>query len=494
MNQEEIKFLKLQNEINLKFEKLMVAQEAHWNSLNLEVLGISSKAIAKRLTQIFVVEKYKVFNQKIFENMSYEADLDFSKTKVFEYLKNYLRFVGYLLKFYCLGTISFFSARVPFGNSAIIVDIHGFDSLFKEELAKQKNFFNEGPVEFFKNSSHILITSLKPFYSSKYSFIKNPWLELLKSDQIKLHQWFSFSYTFIKVFLIFSYAVVKNPIMTKLFRDFGFLPLVEFINARKIVKDYTFTNTLGDEQNLSISSLANRTFITHFTSYSANSRQMKYFCHGDDEFAEYPYFRNIIVDQAWLWNQDQANWLNAFNSSIKVFVVGPILFYLPDLQAQKVTQKKSAVLFDVTPYPEERIKDRMGWHGYNYYQAENALKIVNDIIEVLDGYQILIKPKRPYSAEHDQQYIQLVNQFAQKNKLELLDCNVNTYQVINDSDLVITTPYSSPALIAPYLGKKAIYYDPTGLVLCNYLLPSGVYFCSGKDQLKSLVESLFNSR
>lgn len=493
MTPEEIKFLKLQNDINVKFEALMSHQESKFSEQKLNLLGISSAAISKRLTQLFVAEKYKLFNQLISEGKSFKDDLGFSQVGWFELIRQYTKFLGYLLKFHFLGSVHLFCKRVDYGNQVTVFDVHGFDQLFKEEIAKPVNFFANGPIPFFNQSSHILITSLKEQRSTRYSFVKNPWLELMKSNRLSIVQYFSYTLIFVNVFFHFTIALFKNPLLVKLYRDIGFFPLINFLNENKIVSHYSLTNTLADEQNLAISSLPKRNFITHFTSYSANSKPMKYKCHGDDQFAEYPYFRNIIVDQAWVWNQDQADWLKKFNPEIKTFVIGPVLFYLPQSSTTVSKNGKTILLFDVTPFPAVQIKERMGWHGYNYYQTENAVRTVKDILEVFEGYKIQIKPKRPYSNLHDQTYVDLINQSASSKKLDLLDTNVNTYQVISDADLVITTPYSSPALIAPALGKKAIYYDPTGLVLCNYQLPTNVYFCSGKEELKNLAGKLLDS-
>lgn len=491
MKPEEIVHLRLQNEINIAFDDHLKQQEKNWKKFNFGFDGIPDDEIVRRLSQIYVKENFSRFNQQYADGQkNYQEEADLKKA-----IKNYFSFLGYLIKFSALGVWQLVLSRKKFGNTNCLFDVHGFDKLFKSELVKSKHFFNAGPIKFFNDSDFILITSNDKFSGDKFCFIKNPWLELLRHKNLSLFDSLFLISQSIGLMIKFSWIMLRFPVLNKLFRDFGFFPLVELVNRAKILKFYAFTNTLADEQNLAINFCHERTFSTHFVSYSVNSKPMKYTYHEGKEFAEFPYFRNIIVDHAWTWDEDQANWLKSFNPHIKTHVVGPILFYLPEFERTvHKTNEASIAFFDVTPFSDAHIKKGLGWHGYNYYNAPNAIQLLQDLIEVFPQHKVVLKPKRNYIAEHDQNYVKLVMSLKNEKKLELLPTDLNIFQMIADSDLVITTPYSSPALIAPSLGKKAIYYDPTGFVVCNYQLPEGVYFCSGKNELKSLVERLLHSR
>jgi polysaccharide biosynthesis PFTS motif protein len=484
LTQKEINFLKLQNEINVKFEDYLQKYEKRLLDKDFRIAGLENEFVCKRLTQIFVKENFHSFNHSLSSNKVFIE-------KSVHFFKYYILFCGYLFKLYFLGS---FKILIPnkrsFGQTTTIFEVHGFDQLFKEQLVLDKNFFSDGPISFFRDSDHILISSLKKQKSPKSSFVKNPWLELTSSDRLCFLDWFEWTILNLRTFFSFSIKLLHKPHLTVLYRDLGFFPLIHFVNNHGLVNYFAFTNTGADDQNVCISSLLGKKFTTHFVEYSVNSKPMKFTFHEGERFAELPFYRNILVDEAWVWNQDQAVWLKKFNPKIKTHIVGPILFYLPTLKAKSERRKKLITFFDVTPFTNEHIQINLGLHGYNYYNTENAIKLLNDLVSEFYNYKIQIKPKRSYVSLHDQRYINTIIDFKKLGRVDVLDPFVNIYEVICNSDFIITTPYSSPALIAPELNKKAIYYDPTGFLVCNYNLPNGVYYCSGPLELKKLIKKL----
>ena len=71
----------------------------------------------------------------------------------------------------------------------------------------------------------------------------------------------------------------------------------------------------------------------------------------------------------------------------------------------------------------------------------------------------------------------------------VLDPDISAKRLIEKSDITISFPFTSTSLIAKFLSKKTIYYDPTGLISKNDNGNSGVLLISRKNELKKWFKS-----
>ena len=72
--------------------------------------------------------------------------------------------------------------------------------------------------------------------------------------------------------------------------------------------------------------------------------------------------------------------------------------------------------------------------------------------------QVRIKPKRAYSQMHSKKYITKIMEHSRQHQIEILSPNANLYEIISQSDLVIATPWTSPAVLAKELATNSVFF------------------------------------
>lgn len=142
-----------------------------------------------------------------------------------------------------------------------------------------------------------------------------------------------------------------------------------------------------------------------------------------------------------------------------IYVCGSLLFY-PHKKTyiQKNNKVFNILFFDITPLE--------GANKNDFINPDQAVKTVQEIINVITKIRIdltleivlAIKPKRDYSKLNSQKYLIYLKQLQKQKKILVLENSSNLYEAIQESDLVICVPWTSPALIAKELGVETLYY------------------------------------
>jgi polysaccharide biosynthesis PFTS motif protein len=163
--------------------------------------------------------------------------------------------------------------------------------------------------------------------------------------------------------------------------------------------------------------------------------------------------------------------------SSQFFVVGPILNSSPKYLdiSQKETLRKSynipaqkflIALFDITPM-KERYRIKFGVGPYTSFKIqEEFYKSLLKLLIKNENLVFIIKPKR-----EGKEMFEIPPSFLKiqdmKDRVILLKNQISPYLPIRMSDLVLTTPISSPSLLAHDIGIPSFYYDPSNLC-CNF--------------------------
>ena len=163
-----------------------------------------------------------------------------------------------------------------------------------------------------------------------------------------------------------------------------------------------------------------------------------------------------------VWTKYDVSFLESlgFNNS---HAIGPILFQTQSL-AERYNDKYVITYFDVTPLAPSNY-----WiigTQENYYSEQDALGDLEAIVklsdELMDTFnnkvKVRIKPKRVYSAMHSKRYITKLIEYSQENRIDLIRSDSNLYEVVSQSDLVIATPWSSPAVLAKEMSLNSIFF------------------------------------
>jgi polysaccharide biosynthesis PFTS motif protein len=78
--------------------------------------------------------------------------------------------------------------------------------------------------------------------------------------------------------------------------------------------------------------------------------------------------------------------------------------------------------------------------------------------EFSNKVKVRIKPKRAYNPMHSKKYIAKTMEYSGQHQIELLSTNANLYEVVSQSDLVIATPWTSPAALAKELATNSVFF------------------------------------
>ena len=232
-----------------------------------------------------------------------------------------------------------------------------------------------------------------------------------------------------------------------------------------------------------------RNFSTNVIHYSQNSVNINF----QDENIVLP--ENSMIDSSslgdihWVWTQSYANYLMKFNNKIEFRAVGSITFKIMELN--KISKIKNIVtIFDVAPH---KILE-----GKSFYNFELSKNFFNDIINLrhqsnhLKNLHIQVKPKRQLDSKiHIQDYLNLLRNFENNCDINILPWDSNIYDVVFQSELVISIPFTSTAHIADELGIDSIYYYPFQRKISNPIFKNEIPLICGKENLVKYVKSKF---
>lgn len=165
------------------------------------------------------------------------------------------------------------------------------------------------------------------------------------------------------------------------------------------------------------------------------------------------------IDEQWVWTEEHGSYLSRLNQKPSI-VKGSMMFYSPITKNPKLhAGGKKILLFDVTPQDLEEA-------GGTMYSLENMRGFITDIVDVVQelgakqdsNFEILLKPKRKYSKIHSIPYYSFLQEYKSADLIHLLDPELDIYSIIQDSDVVICIPFTSPAIIANEMGIPSCYY------------------------------------
>jgi polysaccharide biosynthesis PFTS motif protein len=168
------------------------------------------------------------------------------------------------------------------------------------------------------------------------------------------------------------------------------------------------------------------------------------------------------IDSHLVWTKYDVVYLESLGIH-KAHAIGPILFQT-QIVAEKSVRNYVITYFDVTPFAPSY--DYIVGTQENFYSEPNALRDLEAIEKLsadLNGVfankvQVRIKPKRAYSQMHSKEYITKIMEHSRQHQIEILSPYANLYEIISQSDLVIATPWTSPAVLAKEMSVNAVFF------------------------------------
>ncbi len=415
-----------------------------------------------------------------------------------QWLFNQLGFFIYWV--FCLIAILTIKKNTSENNQpAVLVLGIGEENLFKNGNDDQfVNYCRLGPIVPLRNGKRLLVqSSYKGATSDNPGFFysKNPLIDLLRRSDLGFFGRLKLIANHLFLFFAYVLATFRLPQFSLLGKDFALSSISRELDNRGLIDSIVLTCSAYTNQPLWLREL--RRSKVHMIWYAQNWRPLAY--SADKVVAVLPQLRWIRVDTHWVWTHAFAEYLKELGHDQGIEVVGPILWYLPEI----IVPTRDAIeiiIFD-TPAFSDEVAIRCAGEITNYYRPENLYAFIQDLISLKSAIEqafhlpvfLRLKAKRDYHPIYDRGYFDHLEKLNSIGSLTLISPSANIYSLISGSHLVISYPFSTTAYISEALNVSTIYYDPTKSVLrqdfCDS--PSLVNFANcPQDLLKAAISAL----
>lgn len=185
-----------------------------------------------------------------------------------------------------------------------------------------------------------------------------------------------------------------------------------------------------------------------------------------------------------VWDTYQANFLEkSIGSPINYRIAGPIWFSDSSNYEVPEIAINSILVFDVEPFRDSRY--RAFCLDFEYYIPSIAKQFLIDIYDVANqlNLDIIFKAKRNKGRYGSRTYSHIIQKLKNKKNFISVSPDISPMRLIEDSNIVISAPFTSTAHIARNYGIPAAYYDPTGMLEKDNSASHGIELILGKDEL-----------
>lgn len=187
-----------------------------------------------------------------------------------------------------------------------------------------------------------------------------------------------------------------------------------------------------------------------------------------------------------VWTDRQAAFIKSHNPQAKTICTGPIWFSgHGDFDAPN---RPSLALFDVQPV-RDSFYSSLG-AKFDVYRPDYSEAFFDTITTICKELHVtaVLKRKRDIGSHLHPRYQSLIQQISHDSAFREAPPNVAAQTVIGASDLVISMPYTSTALIARDMGKPSCFYDPLSILQPDDRAAHGIPIVQGREALHKWVE------
>ena len=273
-----------------------------------------------------------------------------------------------------------------------------------------------------------------------------------------------------------------------LLREASTAAIVRMHAADKLARDYLFHNSGWIYRPLWTYEAEKRGSQIVFYFYSTNCESFK----RPSSYPPMTYgWQAMNWPQYLVWDEYQADFVRrAVGERGYITVVGPIWFHASGNEVP-VLPRKAVAVFDVQPM-RDAYYQILGLDS-EYYTPKTANQFLSDISDVLRecGGVLVLKRKRKIGKSAHPRYRRFVGKLDGRSNFVTMDPDISALRLIEDCVAVISTPFTSTAILGRKLGKPSIYYDPHGVLQRDDRGAHGIQILSGIDELREWVVAVF---
>lgn len=185
------------------------------------------------------------------------------------------------------------------------------------------------------------------------------------------------------------------------------------------------------------------------------------------------------------WSDKYLNFLkNKISKSCSLKLVSPIWYSDKNLNLILDKDKLTVSVFDVAPSNFMRsIILNSNSYRTNYCAKKFLLDIV-DVIQNFKNIEIFFKTKRILNSKyHSKVYINLIENLKKIEGVNFIDGECSPFRLIKNTDLNISIPFTSTALIGNYMNKPSCFYDPLNILDQDDRASQDIKIVKGKNNL-----------
>ena len=207
-------------------------------------------------------------------------------------------------------------------------------------------------------------------------------------------------------------------------------------------------------------------------------------------------FGNISWSNILVWDEIQKKTIEKYISkkikNFQIQIVEPIWFRDKDFVFSK--KKIRILIFDMEV---QRNSLHFGWGEiaeYNNFDESLTFKFIKDIIEVFDNENIefVLKRKRKIGMNAKTNYKKYISHLKKNISFIELDQNISPIYLMENANIVITTPFTSANMYKTSKNFHNIFYDPIKFVKKNDLAARNIPIINGIDELKAWKKKNYN--
>lgn len=188
------------------------------------------------------------------------------------------------------------------------------------------------------------------------------------------------------------------------------------------------------------------------------------------------------------WSEKYMNFLKEkSDKNIQFKLVKPIWWGDKNINLNVGLKNKSVVIFDSTPSNFLRMCEL---NSSDYRTNKCAKDFLKDIITISKNYnlEIYYKIKKNFNSKyHSKIFESYVDKILKNEKINFVDWNVSPFKLIKDTNMNISIPFTSTALIGNYYKKPTCYYDPMMILDESDRATQGIKLIKGRIKLSNWI-------
>ena len=294
----------------------------------------------------------------------------------------------------------------------------------------------------------------------------------------------------------FSIWILKSHyyLICDLFKNYN---LINFLFYSEFIESYLHKN-LTSENNIFLFNNSNSLYrpLWTFIIEKKNSKVFFYFYSTNNEpiidinslplFGWYPLTWNNYL----IAHKQQLNFINSVTKVNYKYQIADVFDH--SIKSNVSLPDNFILAFDISP--QNDVEFSYSGEMYDYFSYDKIEIFLNDIVNIVSrhGINLVLKTKK-LNVANNRKYQLLIKKISALPNIYICSTNLTLENLIQNSKLVISYPFSSPSLIAKNINKKSIYYDPLQLITHNHNNRLGINLINTKIELENLILKCINN-